>query len=149
MTIETFDAQDAQRLNEALEIRLAVFVREQGVPLDLEIDEHDRSPDVVHALVRAQSGQAIATGRFYPISSDSVQLGRMAVVAGERGRGAGSALLERLLREARRRGYRRVQLDAQIPAIEFYRRAGFAEFGERFWDAGILHQSMARFWAED
>ena len=76
---------------EALAIRLRVFVEEQGVPLDLEIDEHDRSDAAArHALVRT-GGVAVGTGRYYAADERTAQIGRMAVLAPSRGSGAGAA----------------------------------------------------------
>jgi predicted GNAT family N-acyltransferase len=142
--VELFDIGDAPRLEEALAIRMRVFVEEQSVPLDLEIDEHDRDdPAARHALVRV-AGRAVATGRYYLLDADAVQIGRLAVLAGWRGQGVGARLLDALLDEARRGGFGRASLDAQTQALDFYRKAGFAEEGETFFDAGILHQRMTR-----
>jgi ElaA protein len=138
---------DARRLEEALAIRLRVFVDEQSVPLELEIDEHDRSdPATVHVLVRESGGakSALGTGRFYILGENEVQIGRMAVLPEARGRGAGAAILAALTAEAAGRGFRVARLDAQTQATEFYRKFGFADDGERHWDAGILHQPMSR-----
>jgi predicted GNAT family N-acyltransferase len=128
----------------ALEIRLRVFVDEQGVPLDLEIDEHDlEDSQAVHALI-GEDGQAIATGRYYVLGGGCVQIGRMAVLPPWRGRGAGARLLEVLLEQARRRGFSEARLDAQTHAVEFYRKAGFLDDGAEHMDAGIPHQQMRK-----
>ncbi len=142
--VEVFDISDSQRMDEALAIRLRVFVDEQGVPLELEIDEHDREDaEAVHALIR-DDAQAIATGRYYVVGAGCVQIGRMAVLPAWRGRGAGKHLLELLEAEARRHGFAEAQLDAQVQATHFYRKAGYADFGEEHLDAGILHQPMRK-----
>ncbi len=127
----------------ALAIRTRVFVGEQGVPPDEEIDEHDRSDALaVHALALAD-GRTVGAGRFYESSPGTVQIGRMAVEPQARGRGAGRALLAALVEEARLRGFRRAHLHAQTHAREFYAKAGFSDDGEPLWDAGILHQPMS------
>jgi predicted GNAT family N-acyltransferase len=144
VTVEVFDIGDAPRLEEALAIRVRVFVEEQGVPPELEVDEHDRDdPSARHALVRADD-VAVAAGRYYAIETGSVQIGRMAVLPEWRGRGVGARLLAELVAEAEREGYRRAHLHAQTHAAEFYRKAGFADDGATLWDAGILHQPMSR-----
>jgi predicted GNAT family N-acyltransferase len=108
-------------MREALAIRTRVFVGEQGVPPEEEVDAHDRSdPQAVHALVREH-------GR----------------IRAARGAGAGRALLTALVAEARRRGFRRAHLHAQTHARGFYAKAGFHDDGEPLWDAGILHQPMS------
>lgn len=137
--------RDRERLRAALSLRFKVFVDEQGVPPDEEIDVHDRDDlDAVHALVTAESGTIVAAGRFFRSGPGTAQIGRMVVARGMRRRGAGSAVLEALIAEARRRGYERARLDAQLHAVEFYAKAGFAPLGERIVDAGIVHQPMEK-----
>jgi predicted GNAT family N-acyltransferase len=126
----------------ALAVRTRVFVDEQGVPLDEEIDEHDRSDaGAVHALA-SEGDVPVGAGRYYVADPQTVQIGRMAVEAPRRGGGVGRALLDALLGEARRRGFTRAHLHAQAYACEFYRKAGFFEDGPPLWDAGILHLPM-------
>ncbi|WP_447971941.1 GNAT family N-acetyltransferase [Nitrospira sp. Kam-Ns4a] len=119
-------------------IREAVFIQEQGVPVELEWDGLD--PSCVHALVRSPEGTPIGTARMRPDG----KIGRMAVRPAWRRRGVGTALLDALLREAGRRGLVEVTLDAQTRAIGFYRKRGFAATGAVFLDAGIPHRTMHR-----
>jgi len=101
-------------MSRALAIRTRVFVLEQGVPLAEEVDEHDRDDrDAVHALVYDDAGRPAGAGRYYISEPGTAQIGRMAVSAEHRGRGAGRALLDALVAEARRRGLRRAHLHAQ------------------------------------
>lgn len=130
-------------MKEALDIRLEVFVAEQGVPLELEIDEHDRDdPSAVHVLARLD-GRAIGTGRYYVLQAGHAQIGRMAVMPAFRNRGAATVILGALVAAARKAGFSEVHLHAQVHAAGFYRKAGFAEYGEPFDDAGIAHIAMA------
>jgi len=117
-------------------VREAVFMREQGVPLELEWDGLDE--DCLHVLALDENGYAIGCGRLTP----DAHIGRMAVLGVWRGRGVGSALLRALLDEARRRGLHEVALNAQVQALPFYRRFGFVEEGEVFMDAGMPHREM-------
>ena len=144
VTVELFDVGDADRLERAVAIRKRVFVEEQNVPLELEIDEHDRDDAAaVHALALLGDEEAGA-GRFYVAEPGVVQIGRMAVLAPLRGSGVGKALLDALMGEARVRGFRLARLHAQVQAAGFYRRAGFRDDGPQLWDAGIRHQAMAK-----
>jgi len=122
---------------EASRIRLTVFVEEQRVPREIEMDDNDAA--CVHALAYA-GGKAVGTGRLLPDG----HIGRMAVLRENRSLGVGSAILERLVEEARRRGLRAVVLSAQMHALEFYRRHGFEPEGEAYVEAGIPHQAMRR-----
>ena len=119
-------------------VREAVFVREQGVPLELELDPQD--PDCLHVLARDADGQPIGTGRLTPAHT----LGRMAVLPEWRGRGVGTALLDALTALARSRGWAAIELHAQASAIDFYVRHGYLPIGPRYMEAGIEHQSMRR-----
>ena len=119
-----------------LAIRFAVFVDEQGVPAELEHDEHD--PGAVHLLARTAGDIPVATARML----DDGHIGRMAVLPAWRRQGLGSALLRELIDLARHRGMSQVQLHAQCHAEAFYRRLGFVAEGEVFPDAGIDHRSM-------
>ena len=123
---------------EARRIRELVFVREQGVPLELELDEHDAHCD--HALAYAADGAAVGTGRLLPDG----HIGRMAVLKEWRGQDVGALLLQTLVTHARARGHVRVRLNAQTYAAGFYRRYGFAISGPEFMDAGIPHVPMHR-----
>ena len=134
LKIELLDWQAAQR--EAKRIRFKVFVEEQGVPRELEMDENDAQS--LHALAYAD-GRAIGTGRLLPDG----HIGRMAVLKEWRGQGAGRAMLRRLLDAARRRGEREVALSAQVHALGTDRSKLASELdGPAYDEAGIPHQAM-------
>jgi predicted GNAT family N-acyltransferase len=120
---------------QAQRIRFAVFVEEQGVPAELEMDELDAR--CIHALA-FEGSQAIGTGRLLPDG----HIGRMAVLKEWRGRGVGAALLVRLVQAARERGDAEALLSAQVHALGFYRAHGFVAYGEVYEEAGIPHQAM-------
>lgn len=117
-------------------LRHAVFVVEQGVPVELELDELD--PLSVHALARTRAGEVVGTARLTPDG----RIGRMAVAKAWRRRGVGRALLEHLVDLGRARGLGRLSLHAQTHAVDFYARAGFVRQGAVFMDAGIPHVTM-------
>lgn len=120
----------------AAPIRFAVFVEEQNVPADSELDEWD--PLSVHALALDGEGRALGTGRLLPDG----HIGRMAVLREARGRGVGSALLTALMAEAKRRGHTHAVLSAQTHAIAFYRRHGYDVASGEYMDCGIAHVDM-------
>jgi predicted GNAT family N-acyltransferase len=144
VTVELFDINDEDRLGRAVAIRQRVFVEEQRVPPEIEIDEHDRTDTAaVHALAFV-GDKPVGAGRFYTLEQGVVQIGRMAVLPAQRGTGVGKALLAALLAEAGRRGFGEARLHAQVHAAGFYRDAGFGDDGPELWDAGILHQPMSK-----
>jgi predicted GNAT family N-acyltransferase len=120
----------------AIPIRTTVFVEEQKVPAEMEIDDWD--PQCVHALAFDDEGTAQGTGRLLPDG----HIGRMAVLTSARGAGVGSALLMALMEVARARGQREVQLSAQTHAVPFYERHGYVVCGAEYLDAGIAHVDM-------
>jgi len=122
---------------QASPIRFAVFVEEQGVPREIELDEHDALS--VHALA-FEGALPVGTGRLLPDG----HIGRMAVLKPWRDRGVGGAMLQALIGKAREQGKREARLSAQVRAIEFYRRHGFVEEGGEYLEAGIRHQAMVR-----
>jgi predicted GNAT family N-acyltransferase len=121
----------------AVPIRFEVFVEEQGVPADIELDEHDAV--CVHA-VAFDGERAVGTGRLLPDG----HIGRMAVLKDVRNRGVGALLLTSLMERAKAQGFPEVALSAQIHAARFYRRHGFVEEGPEYMEAGIRHQAMRR-----
>jgi YbgC/YbaW family acyl-CoA thioester hydrolase len=129
---------------EAQAIRTAVFVEEQKVPLALERDAADLG--ALHALARNRLGLAVGSGRLLAAEGPGqpARIGRMAVSRALRGAHIGRELLEALMAAAGERGDREVTLHAQLTAFGFYRRAGFVAHGERFEEAGIVHQEMRR-----
>lgn len=122
---------------QAAPIRFRVFVDEQGVPAEMELDEFDALS--YHALAW-MGDEPVGTGRLLPDG----HIGRMAVLAAWRGRGVGAALLEALMAEAGRRGMSRLALSAQSHALGFYTRFGFVPEGDEYDEAGLPHQAMVR-----
>ena len=122
---------------DAAPIRFAVFVDEQKVPAEIELDEHDAG--CLHVVARSE-GRAVGTGRLLPDG----HIGRMAVLKAWRGQGVGAAMLAVLIDAARARGDHEVALSAQTHALGFYRRFGFTNEGPEYIEAGIPHQAMRR-----
>jgi len=119
-------------------LRFAVFVEEQNVPAEIELDSFDALS--VHAVAFDVNDVAVGTGRLLPDG----HIGRMAVAKTARGSGVGSALLRALMAEARRHGHTQAVLSAQTHAMDFYRRHGYAVRGAEYDDAGIPHIDMYR-----
>ena len=122
-------------------IRYKVFVQEQGVPLEEDVDGADES--ATHALA-SLSGQPVGTGRVVYLPTDEAKIGRMAVELRCRHRGVASRLLAFLEQQARLQGARRAVMDAQCYIKAFYTHRGYSEEGEVFMDAGIEHIRMSK-----
>lgn len=116
------------------DIRNRVFVEEQKVPKEIEWDDLDDSS--IHFL--AYSGkQAVGTARLLPTG----QFGRMAVIPSARQLGIGKEILQ-LLKQYASRHNLKLFCHAQVSALGFYEKYGFVPEGDRFYEAGIEHQTM-------
>lgn len=121
-------------------LRREVFVIEQGVPEELEVDEDDKI--AVH-LAAISDGRVIGTLRILR-NERTAKIGRMAVSAASRKEGIGRELMEFAAAVASRDGAEEIVLAAQFTAREFYRKLGYIEEGAVFDDAGILHVMMRK-----
>jgi predicted GNAT family N-acyltransferase len=117
-------------------VREQVFVAEQKVPIELELDDLDQYCQ--HVIARDDRNRPIGTGRLTP----QQKIGRMAVLPEWRGKGVGDALLQALIERAQQLGWQEVSLNSQLSALGFYEKHGFVSYGEQFEEAGIQHRSM-------
>lgn len=125
-----------------LDLRMTVFVHEQGVPAEMEVDELDAPSRHYLAVSPADDtpGETRAVGcvRLTPTG----KITRLCVAKDARGQGIGSALLRRAIDEAKAAQMSRIYLHAQTHAGAFYERHGFRATGDSFIEAGIPHQKM-------
>ena len=138
VTVVDIARDDAERAT-CYAIRTAVFVDEQGVPLDEELDEHEAL--ATHLLARID-GRPVGTLRWRVVPPGVAKIERVAVLREARGSGLGRVLVEEALRQAAAAGIPSAVLNAQISACDFYRRLGFVVVGEPFHEAGIAHVHM-------
>lgn len=124
------------RAESILAIRFEVFVAEQGVPSELELDGLD--PKCVHALA-FDGEKPVATGRLI----DDGHIGRVAVLKSYRKRGIGLKIMKTLIEAAKARSLTSVCLSSQTHAAPFYERLGFEAKGRVYQEAGIDHIDMA------
>ncbi|WP_336037951.1 GNAT family N-acetyltransferase [Halobacterium yunchengense] len=139
MPVERADT-DA-RYEDALGVRYAVFVDEQGVPEDLEVDDHEA--DAVHFVAYDDDGDPVGAARLREYADGVGKVERVAVLESRRGEGWGDALMDAVEAAARER-YDELYLHAQLPAAGFYDRRGYEREGEAFEEAGIPHVAMRK-----
>jgi predicted GNAT family N-acyltransferase len=130
--------RSTKELQSAFAIRMRVFVKEQGVPEEIELDRDDDG--AVHFLATA-FGKAVGTARVV-MRRGSAKIGRMAVVKSSRRKGIGKKLLQCAIAAAIELGARKIYLHAQVPVIGFYESLGFHTAGPVFDEAGIPHRKM-------
>jgi predicted GNAT family N-acyltransferase len=125
----------------AIALRTEVFVAEQGVAPEEEIDGRDG--EALHLLAFDEGG-LVGTCRLLFGDDGRMKLGRMAVRRERRGQGIAALLLQRADAEALAAGASRIVLGAQLPAVGVYERAGYERRGEVFLEAGIEHVWMEK-----
>lgn len=124
-----------------LALRRTVFIEEQRVPEDREIDGLD--DEAIH-LLATQDGQPIGSARIL-LDGDTGKIGRVCVLPQARGTGLGAALIRAALDVLRvQPGIARAKLGAQTHALGFYEKLGFTAYGPVYDDAGIPHRDMTR-----
>jgi predicted GNAT family N-acyltransferase len=125
---------------DALRVRIAVFVDEQGIAREDEIDEFD---DTAVHCVGYEREAPVAAGRLVVMDRYG-KIGRMAVLKERRGTGIGAQVLAALEREGAARGLRLFRLSAQLTARGFYDRAGYTPEGDVYDEVGIPHIAMVK-----
>ncbi len=134
----TADLQ-SKTYQDSLKIRKIVFMEEQHVPLELEIDElEDQTIHVVGYL----KDEPVTTARIYETSSDIYKVQRVAVLKEQRGKQYGADLMKEIKRFVLERHGKSLVLDAQDHALHFYEKLGYTITSEGFMDAGIPHHTM-------
>ncbi len=145
LTIKLVETEE--EMEGALGVRFRVFVGEQKVPMEEELDETDAAAThVIVVLNRAgQEGEVVATGRvFYRDEDTAARIGRMAVDIEYRRKGIGGRLLRFLEDEANAQGVTTYILNAQVYVKDFYAAHGYIERGEEFLEADIVHILMRK-----
>lgn len=125
----------------AFYIRKTVFVEEQNVPAELEVD--DLETKTLH-VVGYNNGEPSVAARIYEKEPHIYKVQRVAVLKKFRRLGKGIELMKAIEDYAKTLGARKLKLDSQDHAIPFYEKIGFKTQGEGFMDAGIPHHTMIK-----
>ncbi len=138
--------KDERDLDKCLSIRKEVFVAEQGVAEELEVDEYDVSPNsCIHFLLVDDENEAVGAARMKTYEPGSAKMQRIAVLQKDRGKGHGRLLLQAMESKAVSEQYKFAVLDAQVQAVSFYEKQGYTVISDApFDDAGIEHLRMKK-----
>ena len=127
-------------------IRMTVFVEEQAVPPEEELDAYDVT--AAHFLARLASDPdpsgIVGTARLIDKGHSVGKIGRVAVLRNHRGHGVGALLMRRVEQAARSTGYTELILEAQCHALPFYEKLGYVAEGDIFLDCNIEHRLMRK-----
>lgn len=132
---------ESKIFEDAKAIRFKVFVEEQEVPMELEIDELEADS---HHMVIYEDDKAVATARIYEIDDGFYKIQRVAVYKELRGSGYGALAIQQAEEKVRELGGKKILLGAQLQALPFYEKLGYAVTSEEYLDAGILHRDVIK-----
>jgi predicted GNAT family N-acyltransferase len=141
LTVTVRAVRDEAEVQAAMDLRVRVFVDEQGVDAEEEVDDLDAES---LQIVGLDERRVIATCRLRDLGEGEWKLERMVVERRARRRGVGARLLAGAEREARDRGAREMLLNAQRRAEAFYAANGYAPEGGTFMEANIEHVRMRK-----
>ena len=133
-----------QEKQDALDVRRFVFIEEQEVPEDPEIDEFDEPGARTTHFVAYSEATPVGAGRFRTYKEGVGKVERVAVMKSQRGTGLGAQLMKGIEEEASRQGFGKLKLNAQCHAQRFYEKLGYEPVGEVFEEAGIDHIAMEK-----
>ncbi|WHY39725.1 GNAT family N-acetyltransferase [Bacillus velezensis] len=139
--MESIIAKTEKQLNDAFFIRKEVFVKEQHVPEEEEIDQFE---DTSEHIIIYDGGQPVGAGRWR-LKDGHGKLERICVMKSHRSLGVGAIIMQALEKAAAAKGADSFILHAQTQAVPFYEKQGYrVTSGEEFLDAGIPHLEMIK-----
>ena len=131
-----FESSDKELHKTAIEIRIKVFVDEQKVPIEIEEEFEEESTHFLIYYRRKVAGTA-----RYRRTERGIKFERFALLKEYRGKGLGYDILRYMLNDVKPFS-QSIYLNAQITAVDFYKRSGFIITGEKFIEGGIIHYPM-------
>jgi len=138
--VEIRRLRNEEEMNIAYQIRREVFIGEQGVPEELEMDELDK--DAIHVLAYVD-GVPAGCARML-LNGTEAKIGRVAVRKNMRKSGIGTGMCKLLIAIAEDSGVQTIYVNAQLTAENFYASLGFKREGCTFFEAGIEHVRMVK-----
>jgi predicted GNAT family N-acyltransferase len=139
--LEVRKAITKEQLEDAYKVRRAVFVHEQQVPEEEEIDQFE--DESVHVVLYDDNEQPVGAARIRMIDNIG-KLERICVLSSSRKKGAGMLLVNKLEEIAASQGIKKFKLNSQTHAISFYERLGYKTVSDVFMDAGTPHVTMIK-----
>lgn len=132
--------ENQKELEDAFSIRTTVFIDEQNVPPEEELDQYE---DEATHFVLYQDGSPIGAGRFRFVDSYG-KVERICVLKAARKTGAGKKIMTGIEDYALKNDIHHLKLNSQTHAIPFYAGLGYEVVSEEFMDAGIPHKTMVK-----
>lgn len=133
-------AETKEEKEQAYQVRTTVFVEEQKVPPEEELDEYDET--AIH-FIGYENNEAIAASRLRFVDEYG-KLERICVQKEHRGKSYGKAVIQAMETVIKEKGYSKAKLNAQTHAEAFYEKLGYKTVSGEFMDAGIPHVTMIK-----
>ncbi|AXI08808.1 GNAT family N-acetyltransferase [Oceanobacillus zhaokaii] len=127
-------------LQQAYKVRMEVFVNEQKVPEEIEIDEHE---DAATHFIGYEGAKPIAASRLRFVEEYG-KLERICILKDYRGKSHGMEIINAMESVIIDKGYKQAKLNAQTQAEGFYQKLGYDTVSGDFLDAGIPHVTMIK-----
>ncbi|MGM9988311.1 MAG: GNAT family N-acetyltransferase [Bacillaceae bacterium] len=141
MTYEIFPFTD-EKLKDAYNVRRAVFINEQQIAEELEIDELE--PEAIH-LALYDTNKAVGAGRIRILEGEIGKLERICILKEYRKQGLGKVIMDAFEAYGENQGITTFKLNAQESAVAFYKKLGYVVTSDMFYDAGIPHYEMKKY----
>lgn len=138
--IEVVIAQTKGHYEDALSVRRNVFIIEQQISPEEEIDQLE---DVAIHFVAYDGDTPVGAGRMRIVDQKG-KAERICVLSTERGKHIGQAVMAAIEDYARQQGLQKMVLNAQKTAVPFYDKLNYHITSDEFMDAGIPHYEMQK-----
>ena len=130
-----------KQLEDAYYVRMKVFVEEQHVPAEEEIDQFEDA--ATHFILYDELQRPAGAGRLRILDKIG-KVERICVMPDSRSKGAGTIIMNALEEYGAKQDIHTFKLNAQIQALPFYEKRGYRIVSEEFLDAGIPHKTMIK-----
>ncbi len=136
--------KEVKSINEfidAIRIRVDIFIIEQKCKPGWEPDEQDKES---RHFVAISNGEIVSTLRVRQTASKEIKIERMVTKKECRGKEISKGLLNFVLKEINKSQPRKIWMEAQVQAEDFYKKCGFKPVSKHYdlWNTGILHVKM-------
>lgn len=131
---------NSKQLEDAYKVRQQVFVEEQGVPKELELDHLDQE---AYHFVGYIEDKPVAAGRLRIVNNYG-KFERICVLKSFRGQSLGKELMRAMESKLVNASIHIAKLNAQTHAERFYQGLGYSTVSDIFLDANMPHITMEK-----
>ena len=144
MTLIIREINKSDDLIKIFKLRIEVFTFEQNCPIEEEFDFYDNLNSGSTQFIVEKNSECIGTARITYYTMDKIKIERVCIKKDKRGLNVGSELMKRMHNKLINKKVRIVEISAQISAINFYKKLGYIEEGDKYIEAGIEHIKMKK-----